>query len=138
MSPERLDEFTRIYVAETNRLRSEHRAKLADARRELEGIDRRQIQILGYLNAGFGEVESWKVEVRQNEMRRAELQALIGATASQPAPPALHANMATIFEQKIRNLAVALEHEDLEQRESARSTLRGFIDRITIPPGMPY
>ena len=44
-------------------------------------------------------------------------------------------NMAGVFEQKIRTLAVALEHEDLEQRESARSTLRGFIDRIVIPPG---
>jgi hypothetical protein len=30
---------------------------------------------------------------------------------------------------------VALEHEDLETRESARSAIRGFIDRIVIPPG---
>lgn len=37
---------------------------------------RGQMQILGYLNGGFGEVESWKIEVRQNELRRAELQAL--------------------------------------------------------------
>ena len=27
------------------------------------------------------------------------------------------------------------EHEDIELRESARSTLRGFIDRIVITPG---
>ena len=32
-------------------------------------------------------------------------------------------------------LAAALEHEDIEQRESARTTLRGFIDQIVIPPG---
>jgi hypothetical protein len=42
--------------------------------------------------------------------------------------------MATVFEQKIRGLAVALENDDLELRESARTTLRGFIDRIVIPP----
>ena len=36
--------------------------------------------------------------------------------------------MAGVFEQKIRTLAAALEHEDLEQRESARTTSRGFID----------
>jgi site-specific DNA recombinase len=135
LTKERLDEFTRIYVAETNRLRAEHQSKLADARRQLEAIDRRQMQILGYLNGGFGEVEAWKVEVRQNEMRRAELEAMIAAAASQPAPPALHPNMAGVFEQKIRALAAALEHEDLELRESARTTLRGFIDRIVIPPG---
>ena len=59
-----LDEFTRVYVAETNRLRAERRAKVADARRACETIDRRQMQILGYLNSGFGEVEAWKIEVR--------------------------------------------------------------------------
>src|SRR5688572_27763501 len=93
------------------------------------------MQILGYLNGGFGEVESWKVEVRQNELRRAALQALLTAAASEPQPPALHPKMAGVFEQKIRTLAAALEHEDLETRESARSALRGFIDHIVIPPG---
>ena len=53
LTPERLEEFTRVYVAETNRLRAED------------------------------------------------------------------------FEQKIRGLASALEHEDLEQRELARSALGG-------------
>ena len=52
-----------------------------------------------------------------------------------PRPPAFHPSMANVFEQKVRALARALEHEDLEQRESARSTMRGFIDRIVIPPG---
>ena len=93
------------------------------------------MQILGYLNGGFGEVEAWRVEVRQNELRRAELNATVTAGAAQPPPPALHPNMAGVFEQKIRALAAALEHEDIEQRESARTTLRGFIDRIVIPPG---
>jgi hypothetical protein len=32
-------------------------------------------------------------------------------------------------------LAAALEHEDEEQRESARQTLRGLIEKIVIPPG---
>jgi hypothetical protein len=135
LTPERLAEFTRLYVAETNRLRSEHGAKLVNARRELEALDRRQMQILGYLNGGFGEVEAWRVEVRQNELRRAELNATVTAAAAQPPPPALHPNMAGVFEQKIRALAAALEHEDIEQRESARTTLRGFIDQIVIPPG---
>jgi len=43
--------------------------------------------------------------------------------------------MARVFEQKIEQLAAALEHEDAEFRETARQALRGFIDRIVIPPG---
>ena len=71
----------------------------------------------------------------RQKMRRAELQALMAAAASQTPPLSLHPNMASVFEQKIRALAAALEHEDIEQRESARTTLRGFIDRIVIRPG---
>ncbi|WP_291988246.1 recombinase family protein [Luteitalea sp.] len=135
LTPDRLEKFSREFVAEANRIRAESQSKLVNARRELEGIDRRQMQILGYLNAGFGEVESWKAEVRQNELRRAELQAVVTAASTEPTPPVLHASMAVIFENKVRQLAAALSHDDIELRESARSTLRGFIDRIVIPPG---
>jgi len=48
LTPERLEAFSREFVAESNRLRAEHQSKLASARREFEGIDRRQMQILGY------------------------------------------------------------------------------------------
>jgi hypothetical protein len=41
--------------------------------------------------------------------------------------------MATVFRQKAELLAAALGHEDLEERASARSALRVFIDRIVIP-----
>jgi hypothetical protein len=43
--------------------------------------------------------------------------------------------MARVFEQKIQQLAAAPEHLDAELREGARQTLRGFMDRIVIPPG---
>jgi len=35
--------------------------------------------------------------------------------------------------RKTLHLAAALQHDDEEQRESARQALRGFIDRIVIP-----
>ena len=52
----------------------------------------------------------------------------------QVAPPVLHPDMARVSEEKVMNLTAALEHPDLEQRESARSILRGFIEKIVIPP----
>jgi hypothetical protein len=54
--------------------------------------------------------------------------------AQQLPKPVFHPNMARVFEQKIRGLADALEHEDMEQRAS-RSSLRDLIKRIAIPPG---
>ena len=79
--------------------------------------------------------EAWKQELQQIEQRRTELEAVIAAGKAEPPLPALHPNMAKVFEQKIEQLAAALEHEDAELRETARQALRGFIDRIVIPPG---
>ena len=49
--------------------------------------------------------------------------------------PALHPHMATVYREKVERLAAALAHEDEDQREAARSALRGFIDQIVIPAG---
>jgi hypothetical protein len=43
--------------------------------------------------------------------------------------------MAQVFEQKIAQLRAVPEHDDIELRESARETLRGFIDLMVIPAG---
>lgn len=43
--------------------------------------------------------------------------------------------MAEVFRQKTVHLAAALEHQDEERSDAARQALRGFIDRIVIPPG---
>ena len=134
LTRERLDEWTGLYVAERNRLRAERRAKQADAPRELASINARSKQILELLLNGFRD-EAWKQELRRIEQRRAELEAVIAADKAEPPSPVLHPNMARVFEQKIGQLATALEHEDAELREKARQALRGFIDRIVIPPG---
>lgn len=133
--PGRFDEFCRVFTEEMNRLRREHRTKLSAAPREIAAIDERQKQILDYMNAGFGGVEAWKEEVRKNEARRAELQAIVAAADAEPLLPALHPRMADVFRETTMQLAAALEHSDEAQRESARQAIRGLIDRIVIPPG---
>ena len=47
--------------------------------------------------------------------------------------PALHPQMADVFRKKATSLAAGLEHD--EQRDAARKALRGFLERIEIPPG---
>jgi hypothetical protein len=41
--------------------------------------------------------------------------------------------MADVFRQKATTLAAGLERD--EHRDAARQALRGFLDRIVIPPG---
>ena len=77
--------------------------------------------------------EAWKDELRGLEQRRTELEVTIAAGATTPPPPALQPQMAVIFQQKATQLAEALAHD--EQRDAARQTLRGFLEKIVIPPG---
>lgn len=99
-----------------------------------DAIDRRSKEILELLLQGFRD-ERWKEELRQIERRREELKGVIAAAENDPPLPALHPQMAEVFRQKTERLAVALEHEDEVQRDSARQALRGFLERIVIPPG---
>ena len=55
------------------------------------------------------------------------------AAENDPPNPALHPRMAEVFRQKATALAAALEHDG--ERDTARQALRGFIEKIVIPPG---
>jgi site-specific DNA recombinase len=131
---EKFAEFCAGFTEELNRLLREHRAKLAAAPRELAGINRRSKEILELLLQGFRD-NAWKEELHQIERRRAELEARIAASEGEPVLPALHPHMATVSRQKVEQLAAALGHGDEEQREAARSALRGFVTAIVIPFG---
>jgi hypothetical protein len=127
-------EFCKGFTEETNRLRREHRNKLEAAPRELAAINRRSKEILELLLQGFRD-NAWKLELAQIERRRADLEATIAASAAEPALPELHPHMATVYREKVERLAAALSHEDEGMREAARSTVRGLITAIVIPPG---
>jgi site-specific DNA recombinase len=125
-------EFCAGFTEEVNRLGREHRTQLAAAPREIADIKRRSQEILKLLLEGF-RTEEWKDELRRLDERRAELEAAIAEGVIKPPAPALHPQMAEIFRQKATQLAAALEHD--EEHDAARQALRGFIDKIVIPPG---
>jgi site-specific DNA recombinase len=62
----------------------------------------------------------------------ARKEALTAALVQAPSP-ALHPHMAEVFRQKATTLAAGLEYD--EQRDAARLALRGFLQKIVIPPG---
>jgi hypothetical protein len=125
-------DFCAGFTEEMNRLRREHRAKLATAPRELAANKRRSQEILKLLLEGFRN-ELWKEELRQLDEQKAALEAAIAAAEHEPAMPAFHPQMAEVFRQKTATLAAALERN--EERDVARLALRGFLEKIVIPPG---
>ena len=125
-------EFCAGFTEEMNRLRREHRTKVATVPREIAGIERRQQELTKLLIEGFRS-EGWKRELVELDERKAELTAAIAAAEVDPPPPALHPAMAEVFRQKTTMLAAALEHD--EEHDAARQALRGFLDKIVIPPG---
>jgi hypothetical protein len=132
--PGAFEAFCEAFTAEMNRLRREHRTKRAAAPREIASINRRSKEILELLLQGFRD-EAWKDELRTLQQRRSELEVALVNAEAEPPLPALHPQMAEVFRRKTTHLAAALEQEDDEQRETARQALRGFIEKIVIPPG---
>ena len=58
------------------------------------------------------------------------------AAAPQTEPvPVLHPRMADEFRRRAEVLASGISGDSEQERERARETLRGFVDRIIIPPG---
>jgi site-specific DNA recombinase len=116
------------FTAELTLRRREHLAELAAARSQLAAAERRQKEIMESLIAGY-RCDAWKAELLMLDERKAELAALLTA----PPLPALHPKMADAFREKATTLAAGLEHDD--ERDVARLALRGFLEKIVIPPG---
>ena len=62
-----------------------------------------------------------------------EKKATLSAAIAKPPAPALHPHMGVVFREKATALAAGLERD--EHRDAARQALRGFLDKIIIPPG---
>ena len=121
------EEFCKAFVAEQERLRRERQAQMGDIRREIAAVQRRREDILQAFSEGMRS-ESWKDELPTLDVQERELNAAL----VDPKLPALHPHMAEVFRRKATDLAAGLEHD--EHREAAREALRGFLDRIVIPP----
>ena len=73
--------------------------------------------------------EAWKAELVTLDERKAALTVAL----AEPPLPAMHPHMGEVFRQKATTLAAGLEHD--EERDAARQALRGFLEKIVIPPG---
>lgn len=130
--PGAFDEFCRRFTEELNQLHMEQRAGLQRLKHDLSRANAEINKLIEAIKAGF-DLRELKVEMDALQARKRTLLAQLAA--GDAPPPLLHPDMSEVFRQKTEQLASALEHEDEEQRETARQALRGFIDRIVIPSG---
>jgi site-specific DNA recombinase len=120
--------FCEGFTAEIALQRREHLAQRAGARREFTAVEREIKKLIQALKDGVSGA-SIKDELLTLEARKAALTIAL----AEPPLPALHPHMAEVFRQKATTLAAGLEHD--EQRDAARQALRGFLEKIVIPPG---
>jgi site-specific DNA recombinase len=129
MRQEFFDEFCREFANEMNRLRTEQRANLTAAERELGRVKREIEQVVDAIVEGMRGPEVKDRMARLQDRKETLLKQL--ETANQP-PPLLHPSMAELYRTKVQQLANALEREDA--RTEASDMLRGLIDSIVLMP----
>lgn len=120
--------FCEGFTAEMTLQRREHMAQMAGARRELAAVEREIGKLVQAIKDGVSAL-AIKNELLTLEARKAALTTAL----AEPPLPAMHPQMAEVFREKATTLAAGLEHD--EQRDAARQALRGFLDKIVIPPG---
>ena len=101
---------------------------MAGARREFAAVEREIRALVQAIKDGVSAL-AIKNELMTLEARKAELTIAL----TEPPLPALHPELPKVFRQKAMTLAAGLEHD--EQRDAARQALRGFLEKIVIPPG---
>jgi hypothetical protein len=121
------EEFCQSFTEEMTRLRREHLAGQAGQRRELAAVAHRQKEILDAIVQGYWS-EAWKAELLALDAKKEQLDATLRVQEL----PALHPNMTQVYRDKATALAAGLERED--ERDGAHEALRGFIEKIVIPP----
>lgn len=120
-------QFCEGFASEMLRLRSEYLGQMSSVRREIVAVQRRREDILQAFTAGVRS-DAWKDELPELDEKENALKAAL----AEPPSLELRPRMAEVFRQKVTSLAAGLEHE--HDRDAARETLRGFLDRIVITP----
>lgn len=127
MAPELVEEFTREYHAELNRMNAGREAAYTASREELAQIDRKIRAIMSVIEDGLV-TESTKTRLLELEGRKRALSEMPA-----PAPVArLHPSLANLYRDKVENLHAALDRE--ETRVEAGAILRTLIDEIKVTP----
>jgi site-specific DNA recombinase len=128
--PVAFEEFCAGFREAQNQDRMQQRGRIAVTKREFDRVTRDIQRVIDAILAGISGVEL-KAKMEDLQSRKT---ALFVEMASLEAPePLLHPSMGDLYRTKVENLAAALDTGDEIERERAKDTLRGFIEKIVIP-----
>lgn len=119
--PGMYDAFRAGYDDEIARLRGEHQATYAGVGRERQKVESEIGRIVAAIAAG-GWSEALHARLTELEARKAQLV----AAEAPPVFPTLAPNLARLYRETVANLSA--------DDPAARQALRGYIERIVIPP----
>lgn len=130
MAPERVEAFTKSFIAEANKLRQQEAEKFKGAEKRIAKIDREIGNVMAAIRQGIV-TESTKNDLLRLEDEKHDLTAKL---ASKPGdtPIRFHPKMADIYRQKIDNLIDTLKQP--ETRVEAAEILRGLVDEVRLTP----
>jgi hypothetical protein len=129
MHPELVKTFIDEFRREVNRQASEQDVHQDRATRDLERTEREIRRLIEAIKAGLPGT-AVKDEMTALEARRSDLLAQL--EAAPPPMPRLHPNIAELYQEKIVNLAKALNDE--QTRTEAADCIRRLIEEIRLVP----
>ena len=129
MHPELVAAFVNEFHREVNRQRAEQEGSRDRTARDLEKTEREIGRLIEAIKAGVPGA-AVKDEMAVLEARRVELLARL--EAAPPSMPRLHPNLAELYQQKVTNLAEALNDE--HTRLEAAECIRELIEEIRLVP----
>ncbi|MHB2168934.1 recombinase family protein [Alsobacter sp. R-9] len=129
LAPELLEEFTREYVAELNRLNRDRDAGRAKAEADLAKVTRQVRAIIEAIKEGI-RTPGMKEELLELENRKAGLEKTLSEAPA--TAPALHPAMAEVYRERVEQLHAELNRPEV--RAQATEILRSLIEEIRLVP----
>ncbi len=130
MEPGLVAEFIRAFAVEWNRLSAERLAMRSGQERELASVTRKLDGLIAAMADGF-RAPRLQAQLDELEVRRATLEAKLGAAAA-PQAPRLHPNLAEVYRERVAALQTALHAPD--GGRAALEAVRELIERIAVRP----
>ncbi len=132
LTPELIGIFVREFTEEWNRQTAQNRHELAAFESALADVNCRIAQVVDAIEQGIITATT-KDRLLELEAKLEGLTADIAKAATTSAPPALHPNLAEVYQRKVAELETALD--DPWIRGDAAVALRGLVNRFVLHPG---
>ncbi len=128
MEPALFEEFTREFIAEVNRIRSEASSARIAMRRELERVDRQIKRLVDAILDG-ADATAINAKLKVLEAEQAQLKSELALSGDEQ--PLLHPNLASIYRARVEVLSDLIRSDT--DRE-AIELLRSIIEEVRISP----